>query len=800
MILKQIELVNFRRYQNLKIAFNDGITGIVGKNGAGKSTILEAILWCLYGSRAARTGKDGIKRQSASTSDTCSVTLDFELKGKLYSLNRSIIGKSNRSETKLTQQGRLDAVTTREVDDYIIRLIGLNLKGFLSSFFARQRELNALSDARPAERRNHLAKMLGVGRLDSAIESLKQELKGTRQNIEIISARQIDIDEINSEISKKEAETKELTTNLAQSAEKQKDLLSEVSRLEREFAAIQEQREEFIRLDKQEAELAVKKSNAVQDKNRLDKELGDIDAAVASLPELSTKISDIKDLEEIRQGLIKARTQLTEKSEIEKDIVVVKKLSDKILSKENQLVDSLKVISKQMSGFSDLKSSLSLKNQTREQLLQEYTDTKLDLAALNENLKKLKKQRESINLLGPDASCEFCLRSFGKDFASIEQHFAQELLSLEEQIKPLSKSKTEIYTIGQKLKNDIAEIEAKNEQANILERRKSALEAELESLKRTKTETEGRLKILNQRLAEYQEVEYSSDKLADIEAKLTEKKRAQEEYIRISDRVSKRDKTAELLKNQVKAVEKLNSQYHQVVEDRKNIGFDPEKFTETQTSIKTKQEEISSGEVLAERFRGGIKLLEKDTEQLNKQIEEFEKSQKEVADLRRNLQYQEKLGLLLAEFRVFLIGRIRPALSRQTSQLFHEMTGGRYQEVELDEDYNLCLYDNGEKFSIDRFSGGEIDLANLCFRLAISIEMASTAGIENSFIILDEIFGSQDNERQHAIVEGLSRLRNRFQQIIIVSHIDEVKELSENIIEIEIDNSGTSTVALADNR
>jgi len=124
--------------------------------------------------------------------------------------------------------------------------------------------------------------------------------------------------------------------------------------------------------------------------------------------------------------------------------------------------------------------------------------------------------------------------------------------------------------------------------------------------------------------------------------------------------------------------------------------------------------------------------------------------------------------------------------------LFYDMTGGRYQEVALDEDYNLRLYDHGEDFPLDRFSGGEIDLANLCLRLAISIEMASGAGIDYSFIILDEIFGSQDSDRQRLIFEGLARLKNRFRQIIIISHIDDVKEMAEHIISVEVDPDGAS--------
>ena len=207
MLLQRLKMTNFRQYAKMELHFNDGITGIVGRNGSGKSTILEAVLWCLFGNRAARTGKDGIKRQTAEATENCSVELDFLLGNTGYSLTRSLIGKSSRSEASLTQQGRLDAITTREVDNYVVRLIGLNLKGFLSSFFARQKELNVLSEARPADRKDHLAKMLGVGRLDNAILLLKEEIKNTRQKIDIIGSLQIDPVAVAAELEQKKSES-----------------------------------------------------------------------------------------------------------------------------------------------------------------------------------------------------------------------------------------------------------------------------------------------------------------------------------------------------------------------------------------------------------------------------------------------------------------------------------------------------------------------------------------------------------------------------------------------------------------
>jgi len=116
--------------------------------------------------------------------------------------------------------------------------------------------------------------------------------------------------------------------------------------------------------------------------------------------------------------------------------------------------------------------------------------------------------------------------------------------------------------------------------------------------------------------------------------------------------------------------------------------------------------------------------------------------------------------------------------------------------LELDEDYEIYIYDQGEKFSIDRFSGGETDLANLCLRIAISLLISESSGVDFSFIILDEIFGSQDALRKESILSALAKLKNRFRQIFLITHIDDIKDSVENLVYVTENEDGTSQLVL----
>ena len=96
---------------------------------------------------------------------------------------------------------------------------------------------------------------------------------------------------------------------------------------------------------------------------------------------------------------------------------------------------------------------------------------------------------------------------------------------------------------------------------------------------------------------------------------------------------------------------------------------------------------------------------------------------------------------------------MRPDLSELASGFLRDLTNGRYTDLELDEDYVATLLDDGDPKAV--ISGGEEDVANLALRLAISQMIAERAGQPLSLLILDEIFGSLDEDRRAAVVDLL---------------------------------------------
>src|SRR5438105_9794439 len=90
MRINSIRLQNFRQHADPCSQFDSGLTGIIGANGTGKSTILEAIAWALYGNPAARGKRDSIRWLRAPAGASVRVELDFELGGHRYRVIRKL--------------------------------------------------------------------------------------------------------------------------------------------------------------------------------------------------------------------------------------------------------------------------------------------------------------------------------------------------------------------------------------------------------------------------------------------------------------------------------------------------------------------------------------------------------------------------------------------------------------------------------------------------------------------------------------------------------------------------------------
>ncbi len=133
MRLNSVHLVNFRQHADTRIDFDFGLTGIIGPNGSGKTTILEAIAWALYGQPAARGTRDSIRFTRAGPRAPVSVELDFELAGHRYRVQRGLTS----AELYLDGGGEPIANTITGVAELLQRRLGMTPVRVLPHVFHR---------------------------------------------------------------------------------------------------------------------------------------------------------------------------------------------------------------------------------------------------------------------------------------------------------------------------------------------------------------------------------------------------------------------------------------------------------------------------------------------------------------------------------------------------------------------------------------------------------------------------------------------------------------------------------------
>lgn len=187
MLLHKLVLRNFKRYRDEEILFRDGITGIVGNNGAGKSTITDAVLFALYG---VQGGVDGeyVVSSFAGPKEKCEVVLEFSAGGEEYVVQRTFrkTGSSTQHNASLFMDGgeKQLAEGVSAVAAEVRRVLGMGPADFRSTVFAAQKDLLALLDERPAARREWFMKALGIDYLkDEGQAALKGEIDAVESDI-----------------------------------------------------------------------------------------------------------------------------------------------------------------------------------------------------------------------------------------------------------------------------------------------------------------------------------------------------------------------------------------------------------------------------------------------------------------------------------------------------------------------------------------------------------------------------------------------------------------------------------------
>jgi exonuclease SbcC len=231
----------------------------------------------------------------------------------------------------------------------------------------------------------------------------------------------------------------------------------------------------------------------------------------------------------------------------------------------------------------------------------------------------------------------------------------------------------------------------------------------------------------------------------------------------------------------------------ELAERREKIVFSEQSFTDLRAKYDAAVADYRAAELGGVQAQSELAAAHDAFEAAERAKAELAKNEARLAELTRDRRLHEELDRAFTEIRGDLNVELRPEISDLASRFIRELTDGRYSDIELDEQYNIIVLEDGIPKPV--ISGGEEDLANLVLRLAISEMIAERAGQTFSLLILDEIFGSLDETRRHNVIDLLRRLQDRFEQVILITHIESVREGLDRVVSVRYDEeTGTSRV------
>jgi len=147
-----------------------------------------------------------------------------------------------------------------------------------------------------------------------------------------------------------------------------------------------------------------------------------------------------------------------------------------------------------------------------------------------------------------------------------------------------------------------------------------------------------------------------------------------------------------------------------------------------------------------------------------------------------------------------LIENALPELEQDTNDLLSRMTDTSTQvsfitrkesKSGATETLDIRIADNMGTRSYELFSGGEAFRINLAVRIALSKLLSRRAGAELSFLLIDEGFGSQDAQGRDRLVEAIAAIKEDFQKILVITHIEELKDQFDTRIEVDKGPAGS---------
>ena len=833
MIPTRLELHNFLAYRAPEPIAFDGIelACLTGQNGVGKSSLLDAITWALWGKARAKREDDLIHLGQSEMQ----VSIDFEQEGVRYRVvrKRARSGRSSRGTVDLLVWGEddqpriINETGMRRTQDKINQILRLDYDTFVHSAFLQQGRADAFTLKTPAERKRILAEILGLELWSTFEDRTKQVITDTAQRIAILEH---DIQRAEDEISR------------------EPQLLADMKALSADYDEAQAELDRvsarYDRVANSAAALRREKENLHRHARLMESRRNDVTAAQREIERLDGKIAEheniIAQAESIEAGYEKLQLARAHQTVIAEQLAQKQELDERAHQLERQLAEQEATLARQRdvfleriaglqkqvasisSGELDAVNSQVVALERLDEQRDEKTRTlqaqKERRSALKGRLGVLRDEGTTLNqrlerlgrLAAADgAVCPLCGQALTAEHRDDTlATMGAERDAKREDYRSCVAEIQQIEIDSRAQQQEVEDLAAQLKHLPSLQQKKGALQKQLANARAAESALETETNQLRQIEAQLDDKAYGAELRRQLQQINAQREaisydaashadnRTQLETLSAYDRQQKQLEFAQLnlpeaQKQRAGAKAQMESLREAQLADTHNL----EKIEADIDGLEAQviQEGELRGEVDAKRLHlQGIRERKTITQQELNAVAAGRESQKRLRQRLDSARFEQGL---LNELRVafgrngvpaMIIETAIPELEAEANDLLSRMSDGRMtirfgtqRETvagDLVETLDIEIADELGARDYELYSGGEAFRINFAIRIALSKMLARRAGAQLRTLFIDEGFGSQDADGRDKLVDAINKIQSDFDLILVITHIDELRE------------------------
>jgi DNA repair protein SbcC/Rad50 len=819
---------------------------ISGQNGAGKSSLLDAMTWALFG-EARGKDKDALINLGSKTAE---VSLTFRYEENTYRVQRSVPrGKTTVLEFQILDDNQWRPLTeksTRETQSRIEQTLRLDYDTFINASFFLQGKADEFTQKKASERKAVLGSILGLEIWETYKERTSERRKEIERAVDEIDGR---IAEIEAELGEEETrttrlmETKASLKNLTTVRAAQEAALEQVRKA---AAILEEQRKSADALAASlersrsaraglEARLAAKETeraahadlvnraaeieSAYKDWQKARKDLEKWDKVAAEFrehesgrqPFLREIDSEKARLEQERASLSSQYSVITDQSPVVGELQEKLKTSQAALEETTSNLATRREIELQLQAGREKQAELKAENETlraamlpmdeRIKKLETTTESKCPLCEQELTPQHRVETIERLKIEGKDMGDSFRTNKIRMD------ELVGTLSALEKSLRQYSNAESEQLTQSNAVAQLTERLESLERQSTEWEKTGAKrLEKVTKILESGKFAEEARkgLAKLDKELAKlgYDASAHDAARQAEVEGRSAEEEHSNLKSARevIKQIESELTNLQTEIANRKSEIENQEAQFNKVAKALVDAESSAPNLDQAERELFRLREQENQARDEVTRARQLVDVLSTLRERKLGYVSEREEKQQLIVQHKILERAFGKDGVP-----ALLIEQALPQIEAKANDLLDRLSDGQmsirfatmaeYKDKKRDdlkETLDIQISDGAGPRDYEMYSGGEAFRVNFAIRLALSEVLSQRKGARLQTLVIDEGFGSQDAQGRQRLIEAINTVRGDFAKILVITHLDELKDAFPTRIEVEKTERGST--------